>query len=262
MPQDRSPAEVVNTIRQSIEVSPRGERRMLAHRFKELFGYQVLNEPRRKQIEELLEKEGIVVRPSLAEAGRNEWLRLSIPELPVRQGTHPDPPLTAEQLDYLTSVHPETEREVEMHFVSPLFTQALGYTHHQEAAGFPVTANRGGKPQHVEADLIYFDSEVHDLETGHPLILVECKRPGGLLDRAVPQARDYALWVRPAYYVITDARSVSVYDYQGAIGPDLKVLEFGQGELADSLSDLYSYLNPVAAMKTRQRKIDRVRPAR
>ena len=35
------------------------------------------------------------------------------------------------------SVRPDTEREVEIHFVSPLF-QALGYHREQEAAGFGI----------------------------------------------------------------------------------------------------------------------------
>ena len=43
MPKDKDPAEVVETIRQSIKVSQRGERRLRAHRFKELFGYQALS---------------------------------------------------------------------------------------------------------------------------------------------------------------------------------------------------------------------------
>jgi hypothetical protein len=91
----------------------------------------------------------------------------------------------------------------------------------QEAAGFPIPASHGGRPQRIEADLIYFADELHDLEKGQPLVLVECKRPGRPLDNAVSQVRDYALWVRPAYYVITNAQSVGVWDYQGAIGPDL-----------------------------------------
>jgi hypothetical protein len=95
---------------------------------------------------------------------------------------------------------------------------------------------------------------------GQPLVLVECKRPGRPLDSAAGQVRDYALWVRPAYYVITDAQSVGVWDYQRAIGPDLKILDVKQADLADRLDDLYSYLNPAAAMKTRQKKIARLTP--
>lgn len=261
MPKDKDPAEIVETIRQSIKVSQRGERRIRAHRFKELFGYQALSAQRRELVQGLLDKAGIVVRPPLGEAGRNDWLVMSIPEPPVICDTPPGSPLSAELLDYLTSVRPDTEREVEIHFVSPLF-MAFGYHREQEAAGFGIRLYQGGRAQHIEADLIYFADEVRDLDTGQPLVLVECKRPGRPLDSSAGQVRSYALWVRPAYYVITDAQSVGVWDYQGAIAPDLKVLEVKQADLADRFDDLRRYLNPAAALETRQRKIDRLTPDR
>lgn len=257
MPSDKDPAEVVETIRQSIKVSQRGSRRVRAHRFKELFGYQALSAQRRELVERLLAEAGIVVQPSLGEAGRDDWLVMSIPTLPVIRETHPDPRPSADLLDYLKSVRPDTEREVEMHFASPLF-HGLGYHRELEAAGFGIRLYQGGRPQHIEADLIYFADEIHDLDKGQPLVLVECKRPGRPLDTAAGQVRSYALWVRPAYYVITDAESVGVWDYQGAIAPDRKVLEVKQAQLADSFDDLYAYLNPVAAMETRQKKIARL----
>jgi hypothetical protein len=75
-------------------------------------------------------------------------------------------------------VRPDTEREVEMHFASPLF-QGLGYREDQEAAGFGIRVYQGSRrPQHIEADLLYFADERRDLENGEPLVLVECKRPG------------------------------------------------------------------------------------
>ena len=50
-----------------------------------------------------------------------------------------------------------------------------------------------------------------------PLVLVECKRSIKDPKAAVGQVRSYALWVLPAYYVITDAQTLSVWDFQGAI---------------------------------------------
>jgi hypothetical protein len=66
------------------------------------------------------------------------------------------------------------------------------------------------------------------------------------------------LWVRPAYYVITDSDTVGVWDYQGAVAPDIKVLEIRQAELRDRFDDLYARLNPAAAAMARQAKIDRL----
>jgi hypothetical protein len=75
MAKEKDPAEIIETIAQSIRVSQRGARRVKAHRFKELFGYQVLNAQRRERIEQLMAEAGIEVRPSLEKAGRDDcWL--------------------------------------------------------------------------------------------------------------------------------------------------------------------------------------------
>jgi hypothetical protein len=72
MAKETDPAEVVANIRASIEASQRGSRRVRAHRFRELFGYQAWSAPRREHVERLLKEAGIVVQPSLSEAGRDD----------------------------------------------------------------------------------------------------------------------------------------------------------------------------------------------
>ena len=54
MAKEKDPAEIIETIAQSIRVSQRGARKVRAHRFKELFGYQVLSAQRRDRIEQLM----------------------------------------------------------------------------------------------------------------------------------------------------------------------------------------------------------------
>ena len=73
------------------------------------------------------------------------------------------------------------------------------------------------------------------------LVLVECKRlikDEKELQAAVAQAHSYALWINPAYYVITDGRTVSVWDFQGAVAPYRELLRVSQGELAGSFDGL------------------------
>ena len=64
MTREKDPAEIVETIARSSRVSQRKARKVKAHRFKELFGYQVLNAPRREKIEQLMAEAGIEVRPA------------------------------------------------------------------------------------------------------------------------------------------------------------------------------------------------------
>jgi hypothetical protein len=262
MTREKDPAEVIETVARSIQVSQRGARRVRAHRFKELFGYQALSAQRRERIEHLMAAAGIVVQPSLEDAGRNDWLVMSMPAVAEVPEAHPDPRPPAEWFEYMKSLRPDTEREVEMHFTSPLFRE-LGYREAQEAAGFGIQVYQGsGRPQRIEADLLYFADDQHSLEDGEPLVLVECKRSIKDLKAAAGQVRSYALWVLPAYYVITDAQTVSVWDFQGAIAPDLEVLTVKQAELDNRFDDLYSRLNPGGAAVARQNKISRLEASR
>jgi hypothetical protein len=122
---------------------PAGARKVKAHRFKELFGYQVLNAQRRERIEQLLADAGIEVRPALKDAGRDDWLVMSMPiPVPVVEAS-PDPAPTAEWFAHMAPVSADSEREVEMHFASPLFREGLGYREDQEAAGFAIRWARG-----------------------------------------------------------------------------------------------------------------------
>jgi hypothetical protein len=103
------------------------------------------------------------------------------------------------------------------------------------------------------------------VKAGEPLVLVECKRlikDEKELQAAAAQAHSYALWIIPAYYVITDGRIVSVWDFQGAVAPDRELLRVSQGELAASFDDLYSRLNPRAAAAARHSKISRMEKPR
>jgi hypothetical protein len=68
--------------------------------------------------------------------------------------------------------------------------------------------------------------------------------------------------VVPAYYVVTDGKVVSVWDFQGAIAPDREVLRVSQAELRGSFDDLYSRLNPGAAAAAWQAKVSRLKEGR
>ena len=254
---DKDPAEIVATLRRSIEASQRGSRRLRAHRFKDLFGFQAWSPARREMVSRLLSGEGIVVQPALEQAGRDDWLVFSLPAPGVTTGEPPEPQPTAEWFAYLAGLRPGSEREVEMHFVSPLFEQ-LGYQQEQEAAGFGFVMFEGVRQHHAEADLLYFAGGEHDIEKGDPLVLVECKAPGKGPDAGLGQARSYAFWLKPAYYVITDSDYLTVWNYQGGAVPDVRVCEATRDTLHEQFGDLYAVLNPEAALATRRQKISRL----
>jgi hypothetical protein len=252
---EKDPAEIVATLRRSIQASQRGSRRVRAHRFKDLFGFQAWSPARREMVGRLLSDEGVVVQPLLEQAGRDDWLVFSMPELPPAPGARPEPRPAAEWFAHLAEVRAGSEREVEMHVVSPLFEQ-LGYRQEQEAAGFGFVMWEGVRQHHAEADLLYFAGSGHDVETGDPLVLVECKAVGKGPDAGLGQARSYAFWLKPAYYVVTDGDYLTVWNYQGGAVPDVRVTEARLGTLDESFDDLYAVLNPETALATRRHKIE------
>ena len=260
MAKEKDPAEVVATIRRSIEVSTRGTRRLRFYRLRDLFGFQAWSPQRKEIVARHLEAQGVAAQPLLSELGLDDWVVLSMPIRAPERNDHPDPRPKPGFFDHLESVRLDSEREVEMHFVSPLFRE-LGYAEEQEAAGFPFDMFEGVHYRRAEADLLYFSDDRHNLTDGEALVLVECKstdktRP----DAGLGQVKSYSFWIKPAYYVTTNGDMLTVYNYQGGAIPDLKVLELERSDLRERFDELYRVLNPLAVEEARQDKIARLTP--
>jgi hypothetical protein len=228
----KDPVEVVASIKGSIEVSPRKSRRVRFHNIRSLFGCQAWTAQRKELVTRLLDEQGILPQPRLADAGANDWILLSMPVLAESDPKGPDPRPGDDWFEHLMSVSLDSEREVEMHFASPLFHQ-LGYEDAHEAAGFGFVMYEGVSHKRVEADLVYFTDNNHSLKQGTPLVLVEAKSASHKLDAATEQAKSYANWVKPAYYVVTNGDLLIVWNYQGAV-PDVKMTEFKRAELRNT----------------------------
>jgi len=257
MAKTRDPVDIIASIRGSIEVSLKGSRRIRCNTLRDLFGFDAWTVPRKERVTKLLEDQGVRAQPTVSEAGLHDWIVLSLPVLPKPDDSRPDPRPSPKWFKHLMSIHLDSELEVEMFFASPLF-HALGHTDEHEAAGFRFFMWEGVTRKPVEADLVYFEDERRSLEDGVPLVLVEVKRPDQPPYAGEGQARSYALWVMPAYYVTTNGEAVVVYNYQGARGKDVKVLDFKRSELRERFDDLYRLLNPNAVADARRPKADQL----
>ncbi len=254
----KDPEDVAASIQRSIEVSPKGSRRVRCHSLRALFGFQAWTGQRKELVANLLESRGIRAQPSVGEAGLHDWIILSLPVMPPPNDLRPDPWPSEEWFEHLMSVHLDSEREVEMYFASPLF-HGLGYTSKHEAAGFRFDMWEGVTRRRVEADLVYFDDGCHSLTDGAPLVLVEVKGTDQAPDAGTGQVKSYAYWLKPAYYVTTNGDVTVVYNYQGGAVPDVKVLDIKRSELCDRFDELYRVLNPAAAKAARQAKLDKLK---
>src|SRR5579863_688149 len=171
MTKTRDPVDVVASIRGSIEISPKGSRRVRCNTLRDLFGFNAWTVPRKDRVTTLLEGQGIRAQPTVSKAGLHDWIELSLPVLPPPDNSRPDPRPSPEWFEHMMSVHLDSEREVEMFFASPLF-HGLGYSDGHEAAGYRFTVWEGVTHKTVEADLVYFADEHRSLRDGVPLVLV------------------------------------------------------------------------------------------
>jgi hypothetical protein len=257
MAKQKDPEDVAASIQRSIEVSPKGSRRVRCHSLRALFGFQAWTVQRKELVAAMLEGRGIRAEPPVSEAGLHDWIVLSLPVMPPPNNASPNPRPTDEWFDHLTSVHLDSEREVEMYFASPLL-HGLGYTSEHEAAGFRFDMWEGVSRRRVEADLVYFADDRHSLADGVPLVLVEAKGSDQAPDAGTGQAKSYAYWLKPAYYVTTNGDVVVVYNYQGGAVPDVKVLDIKRAELRERFDELYRVLNPAAATEARLAKLQKI----
>ena len=251
---------MVATIRRSIEVSTRGTRHVRFYRLRDLFGFQAWTRQRKETVARQLAAQGIAAQPPLTELDLNDWVVLSMPIPPPKGNDRPDPRPRPEFFDHLESVQLDSECEVEMHFVSPLFYE-LGYKEEQEAAEFPFDMFEGVHRRVAEADLLYFSDDRHNLTDGEPLVLVECKNTNKTRpDAGLGQVRSYSFWIKPVYYVTTNGDMLTVYSYQGGAIPDLKILELKRPDLRERFDELYRVLNPRAVAEARRDKLAKLTP--
>jgi hypothetical protein len=205
----------------------------------------------------LLAEQGIETQPSLESAQPDEWITLTLPILPPQREYRVAARPSDELFAHLESVPLDSEREVEMHFASPLF-RALGYGQENEAAGFRFDLWEGVHHRLVEADLLYFADSRHNLD-GDPLVLVECKMPGSARDAGLGQAKSYAYWIKPAYYVTVSGDYLVAYNYQGGAVPDVKVFDAPRDQLRGRFDELYGLLSLEAASAAREVKLAKLK---
>jgi hypothetical protein len=241
MSKPKDPVEIVATIRESIEASPRKSRKVRFRNLRGKFGWQAWTAQHRELVTQLLKDQEILAQPPIADAGLDDWILLSMPiVIPDPDPKTPVSPPDDASFHLLMDVHLGAEREVEVKYVNRLF-HVLDYDDTHEADGYGFVLHEGVSRKRVEADFVYFADEDHS-PTGTPLVLVEAKSAGHKLDLAIEQAKSYANVLRPMYYVVTNGDTFMVWDYQGAI-PDVKVLEFKRGELRDRFEEIYQLLN-------------------
>ena len=249
MKENASVEGVVDEIYEAIQATPRRQRRLYSSTFWSKFGFKTRTLERIEQVSAALRDKSLLVDVGEQVFGKEEpktWVIISYVELPPTPSD-----------DWFTSMahHEfESEREVESFFVLPLL-EKLEYVEDDIALAHPVKTREGTKRITAQVDCAVFNGLPHAKE--NTLLIVEEKWAAReQWDDAVGQARSYALWLRPAYYVVTDGYAVRVYWCQVEDASDKVVLELRREELGARWNELCIVLarKQVVARKQARRK--------
>jgi hypothetical protein len=169
----------------------------------------------------------------------DDWIELSI--WPPIQPE--DPPVTDfPSLDWFQDMQTRefgSEREVEYNFVVPML-EKLGYDSSDNAIGYPVKMFEGVHRATKEADFVLFNGRSREKDDA--LLVVEAKKEGkGITVDNIGQAKSYARELLPACYIITNGQQIMVFQFNGMLYQDERVMDFDRSILKEMWTDLYKY---------------------
>ena len=159
-----------------------------------------------------------------------------------------------EWFDKIKMLEFESEREVEYDFVMSLLKK-LGYEHEDIAIGYPVKMFEGVRQTTKQADVVLFNGASRNIDD--VLLVVEAKdsKKGITVDH-IGQAKSYAQALLPACYVVTNGHQIIVFQFNGMIYQDERVMDFDRSMLDVMWGKLYNYISKEATI---QRKIERAK---
>lgn len=250
------------------------KKRMKVRSLLKKFGFEKRSDANTGAITEALASCGVVVNPAIIRLGTDwqldidDWAYLTMEDsLPSRIDAN-DAALLPKTwnadgwFDRLQSLALRTEKEVENKFIIPLLVK-LGYTEEERYDGMPCKASFGSRKTTLVIDFALHDFDESALK-GQVLLIAEAKKEDRLtrpteLQNAFRQAKNYAMWTQCRHLLVTDGRTIVVYQIlRAGQVDDHPVFECERQDLKDQFSKLYGkvskpvlsrfYLNLVSAI--------------
>lgn len=251
------------SIKEAINDSPKKSKRVLLKTLLKMYGHKTRKTQWIELMQHTLEAVGVATFPLLADAGRDDWVVLSVisPSLPVRDFTKDcttyfpdDQSLPCEDNEWLNCIAMKTfnsEKEVEIRFVLPLL-EHLGYTEDDRADGYPVEQVVGVRKSRTEADFVLFDGL--NRSKGSALLVVEAKNVGKALHDHIGQARSYAMFLGAPYYLVTNGDDIRVFLYRSPIEADVEVFKSCRNNILKTFKTMYNLISKRATIEYRRKK--------
>ncbi len=247
--------DVAAEIKEAIENSPRKSKRVLLKTLLSACGFATKTKDRAAALAQALSDAGIAAFPSIVDAGRDDWITLSLlnPQVPVMPTSE-----TAERtidadpwFDQIGTKPLDSEREVEIRFILPLL-ERLGYDEEDRSDGYTVEIYEGVRKSTKEADFVLFDGPNRSKDNS--LLVVEAKSLGRKVSDYIGQARTYAIWLGTPYYLVTNGDELRVFLYRSPIESDVEVFSATRQTLKGAFSGLYNLISKEAIVEYKRRK--------
>jgi len=257
-------AEVVLEMYQSVVQSQVKQKRLKSLTFWKLLKIKSRKKLVVEKIIHLVNEQGLNIKVKsgvkFGEEDKDDWLILTpkiLPE-PDKPFTESSPIIYPENRWFETIINRvfETEREVETYFIAPLLDK-LGYGYDDICIGYTLEMFRGVKKTKAEADFVMFIGK--EREKKDVLLVVEAKNNKKEINiDHIGQTRSYAQELLPSNYIITNGDQIIVYQFNGSLIPDEKLMDFNRTVLKEKWAELYSYVNKTATFKRKKWMIDRI----
>jgi type I restriction enzyme M protein len=151
-----------------------------------------------------------------------------------------------------TIIGTETEKEVEIRLIEPLFREILGYPAVELEWNRPVKITWGRESRTKQADLVVNHHK-------KPVIAVEAKRPTETVQSGLSQVDSYAFALSTPYSVITNGKHLVLRGYY-SFNSKINVIDESVEGLAysnwDKLINLVSFKNILSAIKEPENKVE------
>ncbi len=256
-------AEVVLEMYQSVMQSHVKQKRLKSSTFWKLFKIKSRKKPVVENIAHLVNEQGLNIKvksgAKFGEEDKNDWIILTLKIFPPLVKSFVESTVIEPENSWFETIINrifETEREVETYFITPILDK-LGYNYDDICIGYTLEMFRGVKKTKAEADFVIFHGESR--EKIDVLLIVEAKSANkGININHIGQARSYAQELLPSNYIISNGEQIIVYQFNGSLIPDEKLMEFDRTDLKDKWSEFYSYVNKEATIQRKKWMIDRI----
>lgn len=252
---------VASAIREAINDSPKKSRRILLKTLLKMYGFKTRQRHRLDAIQQSLDDIGVVSAPAVSEAGRNDWIILSVtvPHIPIDDFTLPvnngnGVPAPIGDDPWVSTIASKTfrsEREVEIRFVLPLL-ERLGYSEDDRSDGYPVEQVIGVRRTKTEADFVLFDGLNRTRDNA--LLVVEAKKVGKNLSDHIGQAKSYAMFLGTPYFMVTNGDDIRIFLYRSPIESDVEVFKSCRKDLSLTFKTMYNIICKRAVVEYKKKR--------